>query len=150
MAQCQVQHVEENAEFIEVGGFHNGYRRLADPVIHRRHIRLSKKSPMVVITDRLESHQTHDIELFFHFNEKCQVKQVGPHSFQISNANRRLTLRLLDPRLRPELYRGSVNPIFGWVSRTFDVKEPSFTLVARARIAGLTQFITEIAPFTAA
>jgi hypothetical protein len=83
--------------------------------------------------------------LFFHFSEKCYVQQVGSDCFQISNGNRRLTLRLLDPRLKLDLYRGSENPISGWVSRTFDVKKPSFTLVASARITGLTQFVTEIA-----
>ena len=79
-------------------------------------------------------------------NEKCEVRQVGPDCFHISNGNRNLSLRLLDPQLRPELHHGSESPISGWVSRTFDVKEPTFTLAARGRITGLTQFLTEITP----
>ncbi len=146
VAHCQAEHVEENAEFIEVQGFHDGYRRLADPVIHRRRVRLSKKSRTLVITDCLECQGSHDIELFFHFSEKCHIHQEGSNCFRISNGNRLLTLRLLDPRLKTEIYRGSENPISGWVSRTFEVKEPSFTLSARARITGSTQFLTEIAP----
>jgi hypothetical protein len=146
VAHCQAEYVVENSEFIEVQGFQDGYRRLVDPVVHRRNVRLYKRTPRLVITDRVECHEGHDIELFFHFSEKCHIHQECSNCFRISNGNRRLTLRLLDPRLKPELYRGSENPISGWVSRTFDVKEPSFTLSARARITGLTEFLTEIAP----
>jgi len=144
VAQCQAERVEENDDFIAVEGFHDGYRILADPVIHRRRMHLYKKSRMLVITDCFECHRTHDIELFYHFSEKCDVRQVGPDSFHISNGNSRLTLHLLDSRLKAELYRGSESPVYGWVSRTFDVKEPSFTLAARATITGSTQFLTEI------
>jgi hypothetical protein len=86
------------------------------------------------------------VELFFHFNEKCHVRQVGRNSFLISNDNKQLILRFLSPQLSTELYRGSESPIFGWVSRTFDVKQPCFTLAARTRITGLTEFRTEITP----
>lgn len=145
VTHCEAEHLEENDEFVEVEGFHDGYQRLADPVIHRRRIRLSKKSKLLTVIDRVECKEAHDIELFFHFSEKCHVKPDGSNCFHISNGNRHLRLRLLDPRLRSELYRGCENPIAGWVSRTFDIKEPSFTLVARARIAGSTQFLAEIA-----
>jgi hypothetical protein len=144
VAHCQAERVEENGDFVEVEGFHDGYRRLVDPVIHRRNVRLYKRSPRLVITDRVECHEGHEIELFFHFSERAHVQQVGLGRYQISNGNRGLTLRLLDPRLKVELYRGSENPILGWVSRTFDVKEPSFTLAARITVTGSTQFLTEI------
>ena len=143
VAHCQAEHVEDNDEFVALEGFHDGYRRLADPVIHRRAIRLYKKSRTLLIRDRLECRGTHDVELLFHFNEKCDVRPVGPDVFQVSSSTKRLSLRL-DPRLKSTLYHGSENPIYGWVSRTFDVKVPSFTLVARVRATGTTHFVTEI------
>jgi hypothetical protein len=143
VADCRIEHVEDTDECVDLRGSHDGYRRLSDPVIHTRALRLFKKSPTFVITDRLECHGAHDIELFFHFSEKCQVRQVGPGSFEASNGSKRIGVQL-DSRLKPELYRGSEDPIFGWVSRTFGVKEPCFTLVARAGITGSTQFLTEI------
>jgi hypothetical protein len=97
----------------------------------------------LLITDRLECQEAHNIEIFFHFSEKCHVRQVGPSSLEASNGNKLIVIRL-DSRLKPEIYRACENPVLGWLSRTFGVKEPSFSLVARAGIAGTTQFVTEI------
>jgi hypothetical protein len=144
VAHCQAEYVKENEEFVEVEGFHDGYRRLVDPVIHRRRIRLYKKSSWLLITDHLDCCGDHEVELFFHFNEKCEVKQVGPSSFHILNGKRHLVLRFIDSSLIPELYHGSKDPIFGWVSRTYGVKAPTFTLAARAQFTGKTQLVTKI------
>jgi len=142
-ANSRVEHVEDTEEFVEAGGSHDGYRRLSDPVIHTRKLQLFKKSRTLVITDRLECGGAHDIELFFHFSEKCQVRQMGPGCFEASNRNKRISVRL-DSRFKPELYRGCEKPMSGWISRTFGVKEPSFTLAARAGINGSAEFLTEI------
>jgi|SRR6266536_1429967 len=143
-ADCRLEHVEGTDDFVEAVGSHDGYQRLADPVIHTRKLQLFKKSRTLVITDRLECEGAHDIELFFHFSEKCQVRQVAPGSFEALNRNKRISIRV-DSRFEPQLYRGFEKPILGWVSRTFGIKEPSFTLVARAKIGGSAQFVTEIA-----
>jgi Heparinase II/III-like protein/Heparinase II/III N-terminus len=145
VANCQVDHTEENDDFVEVEALHDGYRRLADPVIHRRCLRLYKQSKKLLIGDTLNCADSHDIEVFFHFNESCQVEQTAPTSFAATHENSRLRINL-DPRLKPELLRGSENPILGWVSRTYGLKKPSFTLVGRARLTGSRQLITEIAP----
>jgi Heparinase II/III-like protein/Heparinase II/III N-terminus len=142
-ASCQAEGVEDNDEFVAVEGCHDGYRRLADPVIHRRRMCLYKRSRQLVITDRLECRKSHHVEILFHFSEKCHVRPLGPGAFQVSSGSKRLCLRL-DSQLTPILYHGSESPMYGWVSRTFDVKEPSFTLVAWAEVTRSTQFITEI------
>jgi hypothetical protein len=138
-----MEHVEDTDEFVDVRGSHDGYRRLPDPVIHRRSLRLFKASGTLIIGDRLQCQVTHDVELFFHFSEKCQVRQVGPGSFEALNRNKRISIRV-DSRLKPDLYHGCEKPIAGWVSRTFGVKEPSFTLVARAAAIGASHFRTKI------
>jgi hypothetical protein len=142
-ANCHLEHSQENQEFIEVEGCHDGYTRLPDPLIHRRSLRLVKKPRTLLITDRLECQRSHDVEICFHFGEECQVRQAGPNSFEASNCNKRLGVRV-DSSLTCVLYHGSQKPIFGWVSRTFGIKMPSFTLVARAGVTGSTQFRTEI------
>jgi hypothetical protein len=143
VAHGHTERAEDTAECISVEGSHDGYQRLGDPVRHWRTLHLYKKSRTLIITDRLECHSTHTVEILFHFSEQCHVRQMGADTFQIANSNRYLRL-CLDSRLEPTLYRGSEHPRYGWVSRTFDVKEPCFTLVARARVTGATQFLTKI------
>jgi hypothetical protein len=142
-ADCRMEHVEDTEEFVEAVGSHDGYRRLPDPVIHTRKLQLFKKTRALMIADHLDCRGAHNIELFLHFSERCQVRQVGPGCFEASNRNKRIGVRL-DPRFKPDLYRGCEKPMSGWISRTFGVKEPSFTLAARATILGSSQFITEI------
>jgi hypothetical protein len=142
-ARARLTKVDETAEVLEVCGSHDGYRRLQDPVIHARRLRFTKKSRVLSIVDRLQCQRSHRIEVLFHFSETCRLRRTGPESFEASNGSKRLALRI-DSQLRTELYRGCENPILGWVSRTFGVKEPAFTLVARAEIDGPAQFLTEI------
>jgi hypothetical protein len=143
-ANSRMEDFEHTDEFVYVSGSHDGYRRLQDPVSHLRSLRLLKRSGALLITDRLECERAHDIELLFHFSEKCLIRQAGAHSFEASNGNKRLMINI-DSRFEPQLYRASEDPIFGWVSRTFGVKEPCFTLVARVAIKGPTEFVTNIA-----
>jgi uncharacterized heparinase superfamily protein len=143
-ADCRAEHVEETDEFVDATGSHGGYRRLPDPVTHTRKLQLFKKLRTLVITDRLECQRAHDIELFFHYSEKCHVRQAGAVTFEASNRSKHISIRV-DSRLKAALYRGCEKPILGWVSRTFGVKEPCFTLVARSGISGCAEFVTEIA-----
>ena len=142
-AQCQVECAEDNEEFVAIEGCHYGYRRLTDPVIHWRGMHLQKKLRTLVITDRIKCQSHHAVEIFFHFSETCQVRQVGAVSFEVLNGDKRLGIRL-DVQLKPELYHGSESPICGWISRSFGVKEPTFTLVGRASVTGSAQFLTEV------
>jgi hypothetical protein len=145
VAASRAEHAENNQEFVNVMGSHDGYQRLSDPVIHRRELRLDKRTRSVLVTDLLECKGNHDVEIFFHFSEPCEVRQVAPDSFLAMNGDRRIGVRL-DAGLKHQLWRGSEAPISGWVSRKFGVKEPSFTLVGQTRIMGSTQFVSEIIP----
>jgi hypothetical protein len=144
-AHCQAEHVEDTADYVTVTGCHDGYRRLADPVMHWRELCLQKKSRTLVITDRLECHGRHDVEMFFHFSPQCQVRQVSGRSFEAVNGHKRLCLRL-DTQFQTTLYRGSEQPTAGWVAPAFGVKKPTFTLICRAPVAGATQFRTTVLP----
>ena len=143
VARCEAEYVQDKATFIEVAGHHDGYLRLSDPVLHRRRLRLDRKSRIVTITDILECHGTHEVEIGFHFSEACDVWQAERNVFLAAHGTKRLRLHL-DACLTPTLYRGSEQPIAGWVSRTFDVKVPTVTLVARGQMTRMTEFRTEI------
>jgi hypothetical protein len=145
VAHSRTERAENNDELVSVTGVQDGYRRLSDPVIHRRQLTLHKKNRRLIVTDSLECKGTHEVEIFFHFNEQCSVSQVAPASFNALNSGRSLVVRL-DVRLQPKLWRGSEQPISGWASRRFGAKEPTFTLTGRTAIHGPTTFVSEIIP----
>jgi hypothetical protein len=133
-AGCDTWRSNGREDFFQ--GWHDGYRRLADPVMHRRRILLDKARRRLHIDDRLEMKGAHDIELFFHFAESCTVTAMGPAWLAERDG---LRLRLALPGARDaevRLCRGEHEPAMGWVSRSFDVKVPSPTLAWRARLKG--------------
>ena len=140
-AGCSVWSTDAHADQFE--GWHDGYASLADPVMHRRRIQLDKPTRRIVIEDTLEMKEGHDVELFFHCAEDCEVRR-DPRALMLSRGGRTLTMWL------PEggdvhVVRGSEQPIAGWVSRAFDRKEPSPTIVWRGRLAATATLRTEIA-----
>ena len=129
----------------DFAGWHDGYLRLADPVLHRRRISLDKRARTVTIEDRLEMSGEHEIELFFHCSERCTVSQ-SDEGFAIEQGGRVLWLKLpRAPGATSRVHLGSLQPISGWVSRHFDVREPAPTIAWRARIRGNAGLRTEIA-----
>lgn len=140
-------------------GWHDGYLRLPDPVMHRRRIVLDKAARRILIEDRLEMLGEHDVELFFHCSDQCEAEPLSGGSrrgagrqagWRLSNGGRSAVL--VPPSLTSGLggaalavYRGSTSPIAGWVSRSYDVRVPAATLVWRARVRGNALLRTEIA-----
>jgi hypothetical protein len=125
-------------------GWHDGYRALPDPVVHRRRIFLDKPARSIAIRDTLQMHGQHEVELFFHCAEGAQVAPIdGGVSITLSDR----TIRLLWPDVENGagwVLEGSVDPIGGWISRRFDHKQPAPTIVWRARLAGETTLLTQI------
>jgi hypothetical protein len=125
-------------------GWHEGYTRLPDPVTHRRRISLEKHSRRVIVEDALTMAGAHQIELFFHCSEHCQVDAV-PGGYRIRQAGRALFLRLPQAEgAAARVYCGSLAPIAGWVSRSYDQKQPAPTIAWRTRIAGDVVLRSEI------
>jgi hypothetical protein len=133
-----------SAEKDSFEGWHDGYMRLGDPVKHRRLIELDKAARRVRIEDTLEMAEEHDVELFFHCHEDCSVSAMDD-GFVLTRAE--TALRLVLPQAhnaRIELYRGSLAPMAGWVSRAFDTRTPISTIAWFARLTGRAVLRTEI------
>jgi len=126
-------------------GWHDGYMRLDDPVKHRRLIQLHKKARQVVIEDTLEMGEEHDVELLFHCSEQCRVDAV-PGGYLVSQGEH--SIKIVLPAIdgaTSSVQRGSVAPIMGWVSRSFDQRAPTSAIVWRARLSSAARLRTEIA-----
>ena len=125
-------------------GWQDGYLRLADPVLHRRRIALDKAARRVVIEDSLEMQGEHEIELFFHCSERCRA-DPAPDGYLLCREEKALMLKLPQaPGAAARVYRGSLAPIAGWVSRRFDEKRPAPTIRWNARIRGGCVLRTQI------
>lgn len=133
-----------SAEKDSFEGWHDGYMRLEDPVKHRRLIELDKRARRLIVEDTLEMEEEHDVELFFHFSEACEVVQAAD-GWVASQDAVGVKIKLPEKQdAQSTVCRGSVTPICGWISRAFDRRAPSPTLVWRARLTGRTVLRTEI------
>lgn len=125
--------------------WHDGYARLADPVIHHRTLHLDKRRRCLLIEDVLECAGVHEVEISWNFSEHCQVALDG-HRAVVTHGGRVLHFTLpAGPEVAARVVCGGETPIRGWISRRFDEKTPSPAIVCAARIHGRRLFRTEIA-----
>jgi Heparinase II/III-like protein/Heparinase II/III N-terminus len=123
-------------------GWQDGYLRLEDPVRHRRLIELDKRARRLVIEDSLAMDDEHDVELLFHWAEDCRVDAIeGGYLVERDGTTLKLTLPANGD---VQVYRGSLAPLFGWISRGFDRRAPTSTLVWRAKLSAPALLRTEI------
>ena len=112
--------------------------------MHRRRIELDKKARRLLVEDTLEMEDEHEVELAFHCSERCRVDAVeGGYVLEQEGTMVRIILPGL-PQAQHLVYRGSLSPMAGWVSRSLDHREPAPTIVWKARLAGNTLLRTEI------
>jgi hypothetical protein len=125
-------------------GWHDGYMRLADPVKHRRRIQLDKPGRRILIEDTLDMAEDHAVELFFHCHE-ASLLEASEHGYVVRRGGAAVRIALPAAEgARVALYHGSLAPMCGWVSRSFDCRDPAPTIVWSARLAGPTTLRTEI------
>jgi hypothetical protein len=69
-------------------GSHNGYERLADPVLHRRHV-LKIAGGVWLVRDVALGRAEHEVEIQWHFAPDLEVRSVAPGRVEISRAGAR-------------------------------------------------------------
>lgn len=126
----------------EVVGQHDGYTRLADPVVHRRKITLNKISNNIEISDCFESQAAHRVRRYFHLSPDCRVDRMSDSTVRIVRSNASLKL---------EVDRGSIDiqvagedNCVGWVSSGYHVRLPSHCLVIENEIDGNCELVTKL------
>lgn len=125
-------------------GIHDGFLRLRDPVSHRRSLVLDKRNLEIEIVDTLECKKNHFVEQFWHFAEDVDVT-VNARRVVARRGNRAIKFHFSDTMTDIETVRGNETIPLGWVSRRFDVKHPTTTLICSGEINGATSLITKIA-----
>lgn len=124
-------------------GEHDGYKRLDDPVTHKRRLVLDKAERALTVTDTLECKDRHTAALHWHFAEGCVLELHG--NTAVARCGKvRITIALPPEGGRAELVRGAENPPLGWISRRFDEKYPTCCLRWATECQGTKQCVTRI------
>lgn len=124
-------------------GSHNGYMRLSDPVMHRREIKLDKKTCRIRIVDSIICKEKHIAEQFWHFSEQCLV-ELSRTEILVRNADKSIKIRIHGESVKIRSFKGDEDLPSGWVSRSFDVKLPTTSVVVATEIDATTMIQTEI------
>jgi uncharacterized heparinase superfamily protein len=132
-------------------GEHDGYRRLPDPVLHRRDIAWSGSGDRFTITDTLIGQKQHSVCIAWHFAPSCEVA-LHEEGARVITAGAVLlfSVRIAGARsqrvaFRWALHRGQTNALHGWHSGRFGRREPAASLLLHTDLAGTAQAITDIA-----
>jgi hypothetical protein len=141
-AQSRVLSFRAAADYDQLIAEHEGYRRLTDPVVHRRELRLDHASGKLLVVDELLCDGEHDVEVFWHFAPGCDVQRNG-RQLRVTRAGVQLDMTL-PGATEYELISGRETPPLGWASPRFDHRVPSPTVVAAAKIRGNTRLATEL------
>jgi hypothetical protein len=141
-APVRVLEFSSTAQFDRLVAEHDGYRRLADPVTHRRELLLDHAASAMTVVDEIFCRASHTVEMFWHFAESCEVTLDGGRA-TVRRGAARLEMQLPEG-MRCELVRGREDAPLGWVSRRFDQRAPTSTLHVQGPIRGNARMVTRL------
>lgn len=124
-------------------GEHDGYRRLPDPVMHRRVIEFDRRAWMITVTDELRCVDVHMVEIFWHFHEDCIVV-LRDKVVVADNGIVVLKLSMPGADFDVTIARGDEHRPLGWVSREYDCKVPAWTAVWSGQIYGQARLHSQL------
>jgi hypothetical protein len=124
---------------------HRGYERLEGSPVHERAVRLEKHAHRLVIEDRVRTGTGHQVRLHFHLGPAVAVALDGARA-ELTWTGRdgvsRDALLSLPDSLRWSTHRGETDPVLGWYSPRFGVRQPTTTLRGVATLSGHTLVTT--------
>jgi len=113
-----------------VSGQHDGYGRLADPVIHRRELHLDKPALSLEVIDDILCAAEHAVSRRFHLATECRVERQAPSTVRVSRDGRQLLVEA--PGAQIDIVAAVDDGFEGWVSDGYHRRAASHCL----RIAG--------------
>jgi hypothetical protein len=126
-ARASVQGWVSNACFDFVDASHDGYRRLALPVVHRRQVVFVKPAYWIVL-DSLTGVGGHTFDLYFHFMPDQAVslaEETGIAQVRHVAGAMLSVVPVSGIPTSAQLISGSTDPIQGWVSFSSGQKQPA-------------------------
>jgi Heparinase II/III N-terminus/Heparinase II/III-like protein len=131
-----------------VDGSHNGFERLSDPVTHRRRVVFVKPRFWLVV-DELTAGGQHQYDQYWHLSPEAKVTQGPDLSVTACYGNGAgiVIKPVFTDNLSLQQYRGSSEPIQGWVSYDYAVKVAAPTLQYSKTAEQGTTLATLLVPF---
>jgi hypothetical protein len=123
---------------------HNGY--LKTGVKHQRTLVFNKTTGLITITDDLlvKSSQEYFLEFPLHLHPTVKVEKTDEHRFMLLHNQARKVEVQVDSVLSTKEIRGQTDPILGWYSPSFQIKEPTSVLYSTIHFSSSIQLITNI------
>ncbi len=116
-AKAQHLYFRETDQFVEYGGMHVGYQRLAKGVEHRRGFRYLKQEELLVIVDSLHGKSDSFLQWHFHMATGVDIILEDPGLCGLKNNNESFFLKY------PAALSAEVNDVY--VSPSYGVRVPS-------------------------
>jgi hypothetical protein len=116
---------------------HDGYRRLADPVVHTRDIQFAPQAGTFSCTDHLACIGLHKAERYLHLNSTVEIVLGKKHAI-LSSEDRAWRVRW-DGVTKAHVHTG-------WVSPGYGVRHQANILVLTGAVEGCTTFSYMIEP----
>jgi len=140
--KARLRHWVSTPGFDYADADHDAYRRLPDPVRHRRRVLFVKPRYWVVVDDLLGA-DVHQVDLQFQFRPGRLEEAADGWTFAPGPEGLGLLVRsFATSPLQSEIHEGGVEPIRGWVSPDYGLRVPapllSYTTVVRLPLQVVT------------
>ena len=139
-------HFEETEEYQLIDISHNGYAFMEDPIFHRRRV-VALPGDIFIIDDQITglAMEEHDFNLYFNFAPGTLTPQGKNdwHYTTVKGTNYRI-VTLGD--VESGILVGSEDPIGGWVSYGYPIRQPIPQLRLTKHGKAPQRFVTVIAP----
>jgi len=126
--------------------WHDGYRRLRDPVRHFRSVTLDRATRVMEVADWTAARDPHRVQLAFHLGPEiaCALLENSAVLRWQRLGEAREAALTLPPELDWRMHRGEMNPPLGWYSTRFGARVPSTTLIGSGSLKPNQRLLSRI------
>jgi hypothetical protein len=123
--------------FDYASGWHGGYTRLTEPVIHRRRVIFIKPDQWFLLDD-VTGAGNHSLEFYFHYPPDVRLRVEEQRCWASNGDNRFLVMT--DPRVSLETSFGEESRLQGWYSVDYGHRQAAHVLTGKIRCSLPAQF----------
>ncbi|MBN2040396.1 MAG: alginate lyase family protein [Spirochaetes bacterium] len=128
------------SEPFSIEGTHFGYKSKKSTV-HNRIITYNKLNNFWEIVDNIITGGEHNINVYFHCSPSCAVTLAEKHvDIKFPGGDCKL---YYDDNINVSLHNAEINPILGWYSPSYDVKNPATAIKLSMDISGNTSICSK-------